>query len=109
MAEEDVNSSSDSEDGTATASAAVFGGNFGARKEELAAADAADAATLLFEAPSSCNRGNGTKEGKREGTRAREEGQLRRMRSGGCGRDEPPSTDHLNRRPPPKEGCTIGR
>ena len=49
LAEEDVNSSRDFEDGTAAASAAVFGGNFGARKEELAAADAA--ATLLFEAP----------------------------------------------------------
>ena len=85
MAEEDVNSSSDSEDGTAAAaSAAVFGGNFGARKEELAAADAADAATLLFEAPSSCNRGNGTKEGKREGTgeggRATPENAVRRLR-----------------------------
>ena len=87
---EDVNSSRDFEDGTAaavataaSASAAVFGGNFGARKEEPAAAAAADDdTTLLFKAPSSGNRGNGTKEGgKREGGRPKEEGQLRRMRS----------------------------
>ena len=93
---EDVNSSRDFEDGTAvaataaSASAAVFGGNFGARKEEPAAAADADSddATLLFKAPSSGNRGNGTKEGRgseggREAPRRTEEGQLRRMRSGG--------------------------
>ena len=88
---EDVDSSPYFEDGTA---AAVFGGNFGARKEEPAAAAAAAAAdddtTLLFKAPSSGNRGNGTKEGgKREGGKReggkREGGPRRKGNFGECG------------------------
>ena len=88
---EDVNSSRDFEDGTAAAvataasvSAAVFGGNFGARKEEPAAAADSDDATLLFKAPSSGNRGNGTKEG-RGSEGGRPQGGPRKGNFGECG------------------------
>ena len=80
---EDVDSSPYFEDGTA----AVFGGNFGARKEEPAAAAAAadDDTTLLFKAPSSGNRGNGTKEGGREEGGRKEGGPRRKGNFGECG------------------------